>query len=77
MSLTSKIKHFKRDSLPLSIPRQFTPVGTAFGTDEQVLLGEITWLIHVPGSSTAVLNNLVVVILVLHVLNLVPVHRCF
>ena len=46
---------------------------------EQVLLGEITWLIHVPGSSihTAVLNNLVVVILVLHVLNLVPVHRCF
>ena len=28
-SLTSKIKHFKRDSLPLSIPRQFTPVGTA------------------------------------------------
>ena len=55
-SLTSKIKHFKRDSLPLSIPRQFTPVGTAF---------------------TAVLNNLVVVILVLHVLNLVPVHRCF
>ena len=34
-------------------------------------------MIHVPGSSTAVLNNLVVVILVLHVLNLVPVHRCF
>ena len=52
--------------------------GTAFGTDaEQVLLGGITWLIHVPGSSTAVLNNLVVVILVLCILNLVPVHRCF
>ena len=54
MCLTSKIKHFKRDSLPLSIPRQFTPVGTAFGTDEQVLLGEITWLIHVPGSTKVV-----------------------
>ena len=78
MCLTSKIKHFKRDSLPLSIPRQFTPVGTTFGRGaEQVLLGGITWLIHVPGSSTAVLNNLVVVILVLCILNLVPVHRCF